>query len=69
MWGYKHTLAPPPPPQSSYANDYSRIPRHTPGQFFQLPIGLPCSTKKFQSFFRITSVSRNVETKGKVFWK
>ena len=27
------------------------------------------STNKFQRFFLITSVSRNVETKGKVFWK
>ena len=30
---------------------------------------VPCSTKKIRRFFRITSVSRNVETKGKVFWK
>ena len=30
---------------------------------------IPCSTKMFQRFFRLTSVSRNVETKGKVFWK
>ena len=30
---------------------------------------IPCSTKKCQRFFLITSVSWNVETKGKVFWK
>ena len=29
----------------------------------------PCSMKMFQRFLLITSVSRNVETKGKVFWK
>ena len=30
---------------------------------------IPCSTKKFRRFFGIKSVFRNVETKGKVFWK
>ena len=30
---------------------------------------IPCSTKIFRHFFGIKSVCRNVETKGKVFWK
>ena len=30
---------------------------------------IPCSTKIFRQFFKIKSVCRNVETKGKVFWK
>ena len=29
----------------------------------------PCSTKNFRRLFWIKSVCRNVETKGKVFWK
>ena len=30
---------------------------------------IPCSTKYFRCLFRISSICRNVETKGKVFWK
>ena len=39
--------------------------------FFYLTqrLTIPCSTNFFRRFFLIKSVCRNVETKGKVFWK